>query len=203
VNIDQPAPEEPLSGTLVCGRQAWKGDYPWLHRAFTEIGPGAWAASDGWRTRIEDGLKTTLDFKVRPDGTAVVWCGMSGYDFHHEPAPKELFEGLAEAYRRELKRVGGRYPTSTGRWKMTPGAPTDPGQTLKSSGPAVATLARLAPPEWPNPQPPVRALRPPAEDSPTRVLGNVLLQRVAQLMLIFGAVTALTLVLSAVANAVR
>jgi len=102
--------------------QAWKDDYPWLQLAFKQIGPGATAASDGWRVRIEDELQTTLDFKVRPDGTASVWCGMSGYDFHHDPTPKELLEGLAEAYRRELKRVGGRYPTRKTTWKMSPAA---------------------------------------------------------------------------------
>lgn len=97
----------------------WKEEYPWLHRAFEQIGPGAKAASEGWRARIEDDLKTTLDFKVRPDGTATVWCGLSGYDFRHDPTPKELFEGLADAYRREVKRVGGAYPTRTGQWKVS------------------------------------------------------------------------------------
>jgi hypothetical protein len=103
--------------------QTWKDDYPWLQLAFKQIGPGARAASEGWRVRIEDELKTTLDFKLRPDGTATVWCGMSGHDFHHDPTPKELLEGLAEAYRRELKRVGGSYPTRTGTWKMSTAAP--------------------------------------------------------------------------------
>jgi hypothetical protein len=192
VNIDQLAPDEPLSPKLVCGVQAWK-DYPWLHRAFKEIGPGAIAASDGWRVRIEDGLKTTLDFRVRPDGTAAVWCGMSGYDFHHDPTPKELLDGLAEAYRRELKRVGGSHPSRTGTWKMSAGGPPEPHPQ---------PLARLAPPERPKPPPPVRPL-PPAKDSLTRTLGAVLLPRAAQHTLIFAAVTALTLVLSAIANALR
>lgn len=156
---------------------AWRDDYPWLHRALNEIGPGARAASDGWRVRIEDELKTTLDFKVRPDGTAVVWCGMSGYDFQHEPAPKELFEGLAEAYRRERKRVAGTYPLRTDNWKMNACAP------------------KL--------QPAVLALPVPAKASVTRALGAVLLPQAVQLTLIFFAVTALTLALAAVANAVR
>ena len=103
MSIDQLARDEPPT-ELVCRTQAWKDGYPWLERAFKDIGPRARAASDSWRVRIEDELKTTLDFKIRPDGTAVVWCGMSGYDFHHDPTTKELFEGLAEAYRRELKR---------------------------------------------------------------------------------------------------
>ncbi len=103
MSIDQLARDEP-SPELAARIQAWKDGYPWLERAFKEIGPGARAASDRWRVRVEDELKTTLDFKMRPDGTAVVWCGMSGYDFHHDPTTKELFEGLAQAYRRELKR---------------------------------------------------------------------------------------------------
>ena len=102
--------------------KGWNGNYPWLQRAFEEIGPGAKTAAEGWRKRIEDDLKTTLDFKVRPDGTASVWCGMSGYDFRHDPTPKELLEGLADAYRREVKRVGATYPTRTGQWKMSEAA---------------------------------------------------------------------------------
>jgi len=172
--------------------QAWKDDYPWLHRAFKEIGPGARAASDGWRVRIEDELKTTLDFKVRPDGTATVWCGMSGYDFHHDPTPKALLEGLAQAYRRELKCVRGSYPTRSGTWKMSAGAPT-----------GAKALARPSPPEWRTPQLPVRSWTPPAEDSLTGKLAAVLLPRVVQLVLIFATVTALTLVLSDIAISVR
>jgi hypothetical protein len=149
--------------------QAWKDAYPWLHRAFNEV--SAQAASDRWRAAIEDELKTTLDFKLRPDGTAVVWCGMSGYDFHHDPTPKELFEGLREAYQRELKR------------KKIAGTPTDTG-----------SLAHLAS---------VRALTPPAVDSLIRTLAAALLSRVVGLVLIFVMVTALTMVLSDVAIAVR
>jgi hypothetical protein len=179
VNIDQLARDEPPP-QLVCRRQAWKNDYPWLDRAFKEAaGPRALAVSDGWRVRIEDGLKTTLDFKVRPDGTAVVWCGMSGYDFHHDPTPNELFRGLAEAYQRELKRRRQQpaYPRGQveGERRHSPGSP--------------------------KPQaPPVRAL-PPAADSLARILGAILLPRAADLVLIFLAVTTLTLVLSAVAIA--
>lgn len=166
----QLAQDRPPSPALVGGVQAWKDDYPWLHQALTEIGPGARGASDHWRVRIQDELKTTLDFKVRPDGTAAVWCGLSGYDFHHDPTPKELFEGLAEAYRRERKRIGGSNP-----WKMSAGA-------------------RRAPAK-----PPVRASPPTAEDSLTRTLGAVLLSHAEQLTLIFLAVTVLTIALSAVA----
>lgn len=86
--------------------QAWKDDYPWLQLAFKHIGPAGKAASESWRARIEDHLDTTLDYKVRPDGTAGVWCGLSGHDFHHEPTPKELLEGLADAYRKEVERLG-------------------------------------------------------------------------------------------------
>jgi hypothetical protein len=122
--------------------QAWKEDYPWLQQAFKNWG-GDWkAASESWRARIEDELGATLDFKVREDGTATVWCGMSGHDFHHYPVPKELLEGLADCYRREVKRVGGGYPTQTRQWKMSEAvsaaspAPPDPRATV-----AVATRA--------------------------------------------------------------
>lgn len=177
MSITQLALAEPPSPELVPGIQAWKDVYPWLHRAFEEIGPAALAASDGWRVRIEDELKATLDFKVRPDATAAVWCGMSSYDFRHDPTPKELLEGLADAYRRELKRVGGSSPTRTGTWKMSAGAP--------------------------RPQLPVRALASPLEHSLTRRLGVVLLPRMEQLTVIFAVVTAITLALSVVAIAVR
>jgi hypothetical protein len=176
--IVQLAPVEPPSPDILSAKQAWKATYPWLHEALRQIGPGARDASDGWRLRVEEELKTTLDFKVRPDGTAAVWCGMSGYDFHHDPTPKELFDGLTEAYRRERERVGGRNP-----WKMSPGA-------------------RPAAPERPKPQPTVRPFPPPA-DPLARALCAVLMPRLAQLVLMFLAVTALTLVLSSVANAIR
>jgi hypothetical protein len=159
---------------LVRAMQAWKDSYPWLDRAFMEIG-SAWATSNTWRARIEDDLKTTLDFKVRPDGTAAVWCGMSGYDFQHEPTPKELFEGLRDAYRREVERVGSSHAT-----------------------------ARSAPSERTKPRTLVRILPPPPMDSLTRRLGvGILLPRVIQLTLIFLTMAALTLVLSDVAVAVR
>jgi hypothetical protein len=86
--------------------QDWKQDYPWLQLAFKHIGPAGRGASEEWRVRIEDLLETTLDFKARPDGSATVWCGLSGYDFRHDPTPKELLEGLADAYRREAERLG-------------------------------------------------------------------------------------------------
>jgi len=147
VSIDQLARDEPPP-ELACRIQAWKDGYPWLERAFKEIGPRARAVSDNWRVRIEDELKTTLDFKLRPDGTAVVWCGMSGYDFHHDPTTKELFEGLAEAYRRELKR---RRHTEAAR-RRAPSAPQPQAPPLRALWPPVAEsltlkvmlLARLA-----------------------------------------------------------
>ena len=169
----QLAPKQP-SAKHVSGGQAWREDYPWLHKALREVGPGAKGASDAWRVRIEDELKTTLEFRVRADGTAAVWCGMSGYDFHHDPTPKELFQGLTDAYRRERKRVGG-----SDSWKMS-------------------VSALLAPPQAPMPQRPVRVW-PPAEDSLIRVLGAVLLPRAEQLMVTFYALTILTLALSTVA----
>jgi hypothetical protein len=139
--------------------------------------------------RIEDKLKTTLDFKVRPDGTAAVWCGMSSYDFRHDPTPKELLEGLAEAYRRELERLHG----------IGGGG----GRLVRSPEPRTKAAARPTPPELPTPQPSAQAVPTVAEDSLTRALGALLLPRVVQLMVIFVAVTALTLVLSAVATVVR
>jgi hypothetical protein len=86
----------------------WKHDYPWLQLAFKHVGRGGWEASEAWRVRIEEELDTTLDYKLRSDGTATVWCGMSGFDFHHEPTPKELLEGLVDAYRREAIRLKQR-----------------------------------------------------------------------------------------------
>jgi hypothetical protein len=175
----QLAPDRPLSPKLVSDIRAWKEDYPWLHQSLKQVGPRAEAASEGWRRRIQDELKTTLDFKIRPDGTAAVWCGMSGYDFHHDPTPKELFEGLAEAYRRERKRVGGSNP-----WKLS-------------------AEARVARPEAPRLQPAMRALSTPARYSLTQVMRLVLLPRAEQLVLIFLAVTILTLALASVAIAFR
>ena len=172
MNVDQLARDEPPD--LVRRRQAWKNDYPWLDQAFKEAGPGAAAASDGWRVRIEDELRATLDFKVRPDGTAAVWCGMSAYDFHHDPTTNELFEGLADAYRRELKRRRQQSSHSAGQAGRAPGRPS----------PYVSA---------------VRALPPLAADSLSRILRAILLARAADLVLIFLGVTAFTLILSAVA----
>jgi hypothetical protein len=86
----------------------WKSDYPWLQLAFKHVGRSGRKASEDWRVRIEDELDATLDYKVRPDGTTTVWCGMSSHDFHHEPTPKELLEGLADAYRQEVIRLDVR-----------------------------------------------------------------------------------------------
>lgn len=179
MNIDQLARDE-RPPELVRRRQAWKDDYPWLHRAIEEIGPGARAASDRWRMRIEDELKTTLDLKSRPDGTVSVWCGMSGYEFQHDPTPKELFEGLAEAYRRERKRRR-RQPSDSHvhveeALRPVPGLPK-PGVTL------------------------IRVLPSPVSDSLARALEAMLVPRVADLVLIFLGVTVLTLVLATVAIA--
>ena len=175
----QLAPEKPVSPEPVDDLQRWKADYPWLQEAIRQIGPGARSASNGWRVRIEEELKTTLDFKIRPDGTAAVWCGMSGYDFRHDPTPKQLFEGLAEAYRRERKRVDGSTP-----WKLS-------------------TEARLALTGRARPQLTVPLLPPRVQDSLTRALGALLLLRAEQIALIFVVVAELTLVLSSVAFAIR
>ena len=152
--------------------------YPWLHQALDEIGPGAWAVSDSWRMLIEEELKTTLDFKVRPDGTATVWCGMSSRDFHHYPTTKELFEGLGEVYRQERERR----------------------KRVADSPRKTSAGARPARPRLPLP---VRVLPQPIQDSLARALGAVLVTRVEQLALILLSMTAITLALAVVALAVR
>ena len=174
--IEQLAPNEPPSPELVSRRRAWKEDHPWLHQAITQIGPGARTAADGWRVRIQDELKTTLDFQVKPDGTAAVWCGMSSYEFHHYPTPKELFEGLATAYRLESKRRSG-----SNQWRMGTGAP--PGRA--------------------KPQTFVRALPRAARESFARMLGAVALLHAERFVLIFLGITGLTFVLSIVAVTAR
>lgn len=90
--------------------QAWKDDYPWLRLAFRQSGAGGKTASEEWRWRIEEDLKAPLDYQVRSDGTPAVWCGLTRYDFKHEPTPKELLQGLDHAYRQELERRGWEYP---------------------------------------------------------------------------------------------
>ncbi|MGZ4339895.1 MAG: hypothetical protein ACXVQ3_07545 [Gaiellaceae bacterium] len=89
---------------------AWRDDYPWLRLAFRQSGPSGKAASEEWRWRIEEDLKAPLDYQVRGDGTAAVWCGLTRYDFKHEPTPKDLLHGLDTAYRQELERRGWHYP---------------------------------------------------------------------------------------------
>lgn len=86
----------------------WQGDYPWLQLAFKHLGRGGREASEEWRVRIEVDLRTSLDYKERPDGTVGLWCGMSEVEFQHDPTPKALLAGLAQAYRAEAKRVGMR-----------------------------------------------------------------------------------------------
>lgn len=90
--------------------QAWRDDYPWLRLAFRQSGSAGKVASEEWRWRIEEDLKAPLDYQVRSDGTAAVWCGLSSYDFKHEPTPKDLLHGLDAAYRQELERRGWPYP---------------------------------------------------------------------------------------------
>jgi hypothetical protein len=88
----------------------WQQDYPWLRLAFRHSGPAGKVASEEWRWRIEEDLKAPLDYQVRSDGTAVVWCGLSSHEFKHEPTPKDLLQGLHTAYRQELDRRGWQYP---------------------------------------------------------------------------------------------
>jgi len=64
-------------------------------------------------------------------------------------------------------------------------------------------LAGLDPPARPKARPPVALAAPRASESLTRTLAAVLVSRVAQLTVIFAAVTTLTLALAAVADAVR
>lgn len=90
--------------------QAWRDEYPWLHLAFRQSEGSGKAASEEWRWRIEEDLKAPLDYQVRADGTAAVWCGLSSHDFEHEPTPRDLLRGLDIAYRRELERRGWQYP---------------------------------------------------------------------------------------------
>ena len=90
--------------------QAWRDDYPWLQLAFRQTEGKGRALSEEWRWRIEEDLRAPLDYQVRGDGTAAVWCGMCSFDFKHEPTPKDLLRGLDSAYRQELERRGWQYP---------------------------------------------------------------------------------------------
>jgi hypothetical protein len=94
--------------------QPWKDEYPWLQLAFRQSGAAGKAASEEWRWRIEEDLKAPLDYQVRSDGTAAVWCGLTRHDFTHEPTPAGLLQGLEEAYRRELERRGREFPQAPG-----------------------------------------------------------------------------------------
>ncbi len=89
---------------------AWQDDYPWLRLAFRQSGVAGKVASEERRWRIEQDLKAPLDYRVRDDGTAAVWCGLTRFDFKHEPTPKDLLTGLDTAYRQELERRGWQYP---------------------------------------------------------------------------------------------
>jgi hypothetical protein len=94
--------------------QAWRDDYPWLSLAFRQSEGTGKALSEEWRWRIEEDLKAPLDYQVRSDGTAAVWCGLSSHDFEHEPTPRDLLRGLDTAYRQELERRGWQYPDLRG-----------------------------------------------------------------------------------------
>lgn len=88
--------------------------------------------------------------------------------------------------------------------QLEPGEPLSPELVLVLPPELRAdALARLGPPQWAKPRPPLRAATPPAENSLTQTLRAVLLPRAAHLMLTFVVVTVLTLTLSAVANAIR
>jgi hypothetical protein len=49
-----------------------------------------------------------------------VWCGLTSHEFGHEPTPKELLQGLDDAYRRELQRRGWEYPQLHGSASAPP-----------------------------------------------------------------------------------
>jgi hypothetical protein len=88
----------------------WRDDYPWLSLAFRQSEGTGKALSAEWQWRIEEDLKAPLDYQVRSDGTAAVWCGLSSHSFEHEPTPRDLLRGLESAYRQELERRGWQYP---------------------------------------------------------------------------------------------
>jgi hypothetical protein len=118
--------------------QAWRDDYPWLRLAFRHSGQAGKTASEEWRWRIEEDLKAPLDYQVRADGTAAVWCGLSSHAFEHEPTPKDLLRGLDTAYRQELGRRGWQYPD------LRAAAPADAGSDVTIStryGPAEISWA--------------------------------------------------------------
>lgn len=106
-------PCRPSSGRAILefvAVQAWQDDYPWLRLAFRHSGPIGKDASEEWRWRIEEDLRAPLDYQLRSDGTAAVWCGMTRFDFAHDPTPRDLLTGLDTAYRQELERRGWQYP---------------------------------------------------------------------------------------------
>jgi hypothetical protein len=104
--------------------RAWRDDYPWLQLAFRQSEGIGRALAEEWRWRIEEDLKAPLDYQVRVNGTAAVWCGLSSHDFEHEPTPRDLLRGLDTAYRQELERRGWQYPD------LNAAAPTDRGGTV-------------------------------------------------------------------------
>jgi hypothetical protein len=120
----------------------WRDDYPWLRLAFRQSGEAGKTASEEWRWRIEEDLKAPLDYQVRGDGTAAVWCGLTRHDFEHEPTPRDLLHGLDAAYRQELERRGWQYPDLRA---SAPGDPADRVTVATRYGPVeIAWAARDA-----------------------------------------------------------
>ena len=64
-------------------------------------------------------------------------------------------------------------------------------------------LARLGPPVWPTPRRSVTPVERPADDPFERSLGEIVVMRALQLVVIFVAVTAVTLAMSLAAHAYR
>lgn len=88
--------------------------------------------------------------------------------------------------------------------QLAPNEPLSPELVLVFSPQLRAqALARLGAPAWPTQRPRVPAASTPIDDPAEHSLGEIVVGRVVQLGLIFVLVTALTLVMSVVAHAVR
>jgi hypothetical protein len=88
--------------------------------------------------------------------------------------------------------------------QLAPNEPLSPELVLVLSPQLRAqALAKLGAPAWPKPQPRVPVASTPIDEPFVHSLGEIVVSRVVQLGLIFVLVTALTLVLSVVAHAIR
>jgi len=88
--------------------------------------------------------------------------------------------------------------------QLAPNEPLSPELVLVLSPQLRAqALAKLGAPVWPAPQPRIAVASTPIDEPFAQSLGEIVVGRVIQLGLIFVLVTALTLVMSVVAHAVR